>query len=68
MDKENFSAYKYIVKKATAYKYLENKDYEYGLPLLKELVEDYKNKEDIRNFVSCSLAYSKEFSKKNLLL
>ena len=63
MDKENFSTYKYIAKKATAYKYLENKDYKYGLPLLKELVEDYKNSEDIKNFINCSLAYSKEFSK-----
>ena len=63
MDKENFNIYKYIAKKDTAYKYLENKEYERGLFLLKELVEDYKNKDDIRNFINNSLNYARELSK-----
>ena len=63
MDKEKLDICRYVAKRNTAYSYLKNGDYEHGLSILKEVVEDKKDEKDIKVFIDYSLKYASSFSK-----
>ena len=63
MDREKLKDCNFLAKRALAYKYLEKEECEKGLELLKEVVEERKNKVDMKNFIDASLKYASTFSK-----
>lgn len=63
MDREKLKDCNFLVKRALAYKYLEKENCEEGLKLLREVVEERRNKVDMKNFIDSSLKYASKFSK-----
>ena len=62
MDKKKLKSCEISVKRALANKFISMEDYYNGLPLLKEVVKESKDKDDIKNFISISLRYAAKLS------
>ena len=63
MDKEKLSKLRFIAKRNTAFKYVRDKDYERGLFILKEILQEKEDEDCIKVFVNASLTYATQFTK-----